>query len=107
MIKLANRIHGIVLGGTLALFLLMDLFPKRGPADWRYTGSDPARTVLNLGYPLAVVIYDKTQSPPVIFTPLAQLLLPAQFLTIGLVVFAPNLARWGKKWMGRNPAVVP
>ena len=38
--------------------LLMDLFPRHGPPDFRYTGSDPAIAVWNLGWPLAEFIYD-------------------------------------------------
>jgi hypothetical protein len=38
--------------------LAMDLLPRRGPPDFRYTGSDPAFAVWNLGWPLAQFIYD-------------------------------------------------
>jgi hypothetical protein len=39
-------------------FALIDLFPRHGPPNFRYTGSDPAHEVWNLGWPMALAIYD-------------------------------------------------
>ncbi len=38
--------------------LAADLFPTFGPPHFRYTGSDPAVHVWNLGWPVATAIYD-------------------------------------------------
>jgi hypothetical protein len=38
--------------------LVLDFWPRFGPPDFRYTGSDPAIAVWNLGWPLAEFIYD-------------------------------------------------
>jgi hypothetical protein len=38
--------------------MVMDLLPRQGPPDFRYTGSDPAFAVWNLGWPSAQFIYD-------------------------------------------------
>ena len=37
---------------------ILDFLPHHGPPEFRYTGSDPARPVWNLGWPLAQFIYD-------------------------------------------------
>jgi hypothetical protein len=38
--------------------VVIDLFPRHGPPDFRYTGADPAHEVWNLGWPQALAIYD-------------------------------------------------
>ena len=38
--------------------LLFDFLPREGPPQFRYAGSDPAATAFNLGWPLALAIYD-------------------------------------------------
>lgn len=53
-----NRIWRRVAIGCLVAFVVLDLFPSYGPPSFRYTGSDPAYAVWNLGWPLALAIYD-------------------------------------------------
>lgn len=43
----------------VAACLTVDFFPSFGPPHFRYTGSDPATQVWNLGWPLVTAIYDK------------------------------------------------
>lgn len=38
--------------------LVFDFLPRHGPPDFRYTGSDPAVAVWNLGCPLTWFIYN-------------------------------------------------
>ena len=38
--------------------VVVDLFPRYGPPYFRYTGSDPAHEVWNLGWPVGLIIYD-------------------------------------------------
>jgi hypothetical protein len=38
--------------------IVTDLFPTYGPPFFRYTGADPSFHVWNLGWPLALAIYD-------------------------------------------------
>lgn len=51
------------------LILVVSLFPTFGAPHFRYTGSDPNRDVWNLGFPLAVVIYDPAMPPHVFYGP--------------------------------------
>jgi hypothetical protein len=76
--------------GLAALYLLAclatDSFPRHGPPDFRYTGSDPNFPVWNLGWPMALLIYDSrsgfhdgpTEIPVIIF----------EFLVLALGVVA-------------------
>lgn len=43
----------------VAACLTVDFFPSFGPPHFRYTGSDPATRVWNLGWPVVTAIYDK------------------------------------------------
>ncbi len=43
----------------VAACLAFDFFPSFGPPHFRYTGSDPATHVWNLGWPLVTAIYDR------------------------------------------------
>ena len=38
--------------------VVIDLFPRYGSPYFRYTGSDPAHEVWNIGWPMALAIYD-------------------------------------------------
>ena len=40
------------------VFLIVDFLPEIRPPDFRYNGSDPERPVYNIGWPVALVIYD-------------------------------------------------
>ncbi len=54
-----RRLLGIVVIGLYVLACtVIDLFPRYGPPDFRYTGSDPAFVVWNFGWPVALLIYD-------------------------------------------------
>lgn len=47
-----------VVGIPILACALADFFPTYGPPWFRYTGSDPAIEVWNLGWPLVLMIYD-------------------------------------------------
>jgi hypothetical protein len=71
------RAVGILLIGAC---LLVDFFPRFGPPDFRYTGSDPATHVWNLGWPLATAIYDQRSGMHV--GPLAYVLVPIEIVVL-------------------------
>lgn len=69
-----------VIGASyLLICLTLDFSPRFGPPAFRYTGSDPTVPVWNLGWPLALVIYDPRNGlqvgPSVYLVPPAQLLI--------------------------------
>jgi len=68
--------------------LFVDFLPRHTCPDFRYTGSDPSVPVWNLGWPLALFIYDPEHGFQV--GPFAYVLLPFQFggLAVGLIVVA-------------------
>ncbi|HVY70622.1 MAG TPA: hypothetical protein VHH73_11885 [Verrucomicrobiae bacterium] len=96
--------HRAVFGVLLGLFLLMDFYPRFGRTDFRYTGCDPAREVLNLGYPLAFFIYDKTIRPPLVIAPLAQVFMPIQILVLGFVIAVPHFSNWLSRHLSQSQA---
>jgi hypothetical protein len=61
----------------LAICLLVDFLPRNASPDFRYTGSDPAIPVWNIGWPIALSIYDPKHGFQV--GPFAYLVLPFQF----------------------------
>lgn len=78
-------------------FLVVDFFPRSGPPDFRYTRSDPDSAVLNLGYPIAQFIYDERLPEPLVFGPLAALLVTAQLFVVIVAVLAPALFKLSRK----------
>lgn len=76
----------------LACCVVLDLFPRFGPPDFRYTGSDPAFHVWNLGWPLALAIYDARSGlhigPFPAFVPVLQFFLLA--IVAGIVFLLRN-----------------
>jgi hypothetical protein len=83
------RVTGIAF---VLVCLVVDFLPHHGPPEFRYTGSDPAIPVWNLGWPVALFIYDPKHGFQV--DPLADLMLPFQFvvLAVGFIVVA--VFRW-------------
>ena len=63
---------------------LVDLFPYFTAPHFRYTGSDPAIHVWNLGWPLALVIYDSQSGLHI--GPLAVPILGLQLILFGVAV---------------------
>jgi len=63
-------------GLFILVSLLIDFFPRHAPPDFRYTGSDPTFIVWNLGWPLALFIYDSRNGFHV--GPEADMMLPFQ-----------------------------
>lgn len=61
----------------------MNFFPHYGPPHFRYTGSDPAHEVWNLGWPLALFIYDPANGFHI--GPSASIVLPAQLLILATI----------------------
>src|SRR5688500_1919301 len=73
--------------------LIVDFLPRHGPPHFRYTGSDPTSHVWNLGWPLALFVYDPRSGLHV--GPFAYVVLPFElFLAAGsLVVVAVRRLR--------------
>ena len=73
---------------TTAAFVLIclavDLCPHRGPPHFRYTGSDPAHEVCNIGRPLALFIFDTSNRLHV--GPFAYLMVPFQLCLLAFAV---------------------
>ena len=75
---------------------VVDLLPHHGAPYFRYTGSDPAYAVWNLGWPVALFIYDPRSGFHV--GPFAYIMLPFQLLVVALVLVVMAL-----KWLhGRS-----
>jgi hypothetical protein len=71
--------------------LVVDLFPHHGAPHFRYTGSDPAHSVWNLGWPLALFIYDPRSGMHV--GPFAYLVLPFQLLVVAVTFVVVAVVR--------------
>ncbi len=66
----------VAIGLYLTCCAVLDIFPRYSRPDLRYTGSDPAVSVWNLGWPLAEFIYDPRFGPQV--GPTAWMFIPFQ-----------------------------
>lgn len=90
--------------------LALDFLPRFGPPEFRYTGSDPTVPVRDLGWPLALTIYDARSGlhigPSVYLVPPAQfLVLPAAMSLVAVVTWAAGMAglsRAGRVHPGRD-----
>ncbi len=94
----------VVVASYVFACLVFDLFPRFGPPNFRYTGSDSTVPVWNLGWPHALAIYDARSglhiSPSVYFVP------PAQLLGLVTAMALVTVLRWvagiaGLSWRGR------
>ena len=54
----ASRWLNFAWAAFVAVCLVFDFLPRHGPPAFRYTGSDPAVAVWNLGWPSTWFIYD-------------------------------------------------
>ena len=86
-----TRVWWRVAIGCLVVFVVMDLFPWRGAPYFRYTGSDPGYPVWNLGWPLALTIYDSRSG--IHIGPFVYLVFPFQAVVVSLVAAAAFLLR--------------
>ncbi|HZN68373.1 MAG TPA: hypothetical protein VFB66_24010 [Tepidisphaeraceae bacterium] len=68
-------------------------WPRHGPPDFRYTGSDPAAHVWNFGWPVALVIYDARYGFHVG---------PFAYLVIPILVFALTVTGSIWSWWNRS-----
>ncbi len=75
----------------IAAILVLDFFPHHGPPHFRYTGSDPGRHVFNIGWPMALFIYDPQTGVHV--GPFAYALIPGQVVVLAIVVVALVITR--------------
>ena len=73
-------------GMYLFVCLVMDLLPRHGPPDFRYTGSDPAFAVWNIGWPLAQFIYDSRTGLHTGPTAVPLMVLQTVVLAVGMFV---------------------
>jgi hypothetical protein len=72
--------------------LILDFFPYHGPPNFRFNGSDPSFEVWNLGWPLAMAIYDSRSGFHV--GPVTIFVLPCQCAVLVLGWFSRLLLRW-------------
>ena len=70
---------------VVLIFLVIDFVPYPGSPNFRYTGSDPERTVLNFGFPVASMIYDCEVEPAFILGPVPFFRFAAQLALLGLL----------------------
>jgi len=77
-----------VVGVLIVVCALVDLFPRHGAPWFRYTGSDPAVEVWNLGWPLVLLIFDPRSGLHI--GPFFYVVVPFQLVVISVigVVFA-------------------
>src|SRR5689334_23309185 len=78
---------------------VMDLFPRHGPPDFRYTGSDPAHVIWNLGWPVALVIYDPQSG--IHFGPFLYVVIPVQIVVLSLIILVSFLQHRRKNALQR------
>lgn len=64
--------------------LIVDFLPRHGPPHFRYTGSDPHYAVWNLGWPLALFIYDPRNAFHI--GPFAYIVLPFQLVIVAAIL---------------------
>lgn len=64
--------------------LVADVLPHHGAPHFRYTGSDPAYAVWNVGWPLALFIYDPRNGFHV--GPFAYIVLPLQLFLVAVIL---------------------
>ncbi len=92
----------LLVAAYLLACLVLDVFPRFGPPQFRYTGSDPAVSVWNLGWPMALGIHDARSGfhagPSMYLVPPAQVfLLLLAFAIAAVVRWAEQTAKpsWG------------
>jgi hypothetical protein len=71
--------------------LVVDVFPQHGTPHFRYTGSDPAHAVWNIGWPIALFIYDPRSGLHV--GPMAYVMLPFQLLLVAVILVVTRRAK--------------
>ncbi len=86
-----TRSHRLAIIGIAILFVVLNSIPRRGQAHFRYTGVDPTREVLNLGYPLALFIYDGQTRPALKASLSSYLVLPLQALVLLGLAAGPGI----------------
>jgi hypothetical protein len=77
--------------GCFIAFAAMDFFTWHGAPYFRYTGSDLAYPVWNLGWPLAVGIYDSRSG--IHIGPFLFAVVPFQALVLSLIAVGAFLSR--------------
>lgn len=82
----------IAVASYVAACLVMDLWPRFGPPEFRYTDSDLSVPVWNLGWPLALAVYDTRSGLHV--GPLVYLILPSQVLALLAAMALIVAVRW-------------
>jgi hypothetical protein len=70
----------------IGLLLIVNVLPSRSPPGFRYTGSDPSRSVWNFGWPLATFIVDEKNGFH--FSPLAIFYAPIDTVAMAALIFA-------------------
>jgi hypothetical protein len=72
-------------------FVVIDCFPKFGAPHFRYTGSDPAHHVWNLGWPFVLAIYDSRSG--LHFGPFVYAVIPLQGFILMIITFVSAIRR--------------
>ena len=65
---------------------LLDFVPRHGAPEFRYTGSDPAQQVWNLGWPVALTIYDSRSG--IHIGPFLYAVVPFQVVLVSVIALA-------------------
>src|ERR1043166_6105600 len=82
----------------------VDLCPRHGAPDFRYTGSDPAHEVWNLGWPVALAIYDSQSGIHV--GPFMYVVIPVQAALVSPIIAFLFFQRRHNKALERSGRVI-
>ncbi len=74
-------------------FLVINAIPTCGAPNFRYTGSSLERSVVNIGFPMALAIYDSEVTPSLQTWPGTFLIPAAQLIAILTLVAAMKVIR--------------
>ena len=90
-----TRLQMIALFCLIGCAILLAFMPHAGAPHFRYSGSDPAHHVWNLGWPLATCIYDPATSPYLFVGPFAAVL--SVTAIVGCVSVYGAFAMWNNR----------
>ncbi len=106
-LMLPKLFHAAVIVFITGMILIVDLLPREGPPEFRYNGSDPEKTVLNLGWPVANFIYDESHDPALIVGPMTEILITIQLSCLAMIIMGPPLIAWGWRRLSRGGNTSP
>ena len=80
MKKGRKKLWTILLAVYITVCIVLNFYPTYGRPHFRYTGSDPSIAVWNIGWPLAIMIYDSNSGIHV--GPFAYVLFPLELIIL-------------------------